>query len=83
VTLAAQVTKALNLSATATFNGREADFPAPNAAFARLDLRAAYAFSNALEVYGRIENATDKTYEDVSGYGEPGLSAFAGVRVKL
>jgi len=83
VTLAAQVTKAINLSATATFNGREADFPAPNAAFVKLDLRAAYAFSDALELYGRVENATDRSYEDVSGYGEPGVSGFAGVRIKL
>ena len=61
----------------------EADFPAPNEAFVRLDLRASWALREALELYARIENATDTDYQDVSGYGEPGASAFAGVRVRL
>lgn len=73
----------LLLSATVTFNGREADFPAPNESFVRLDLRAAYALSDQVTLYGRIENASDTTYQDVSGYGEPGISAFAGVRINL
>jgi len=81
VTLAAQITDALNISAMATFNGREADFPTANAGFVKLDLRAAYEIGEAIEFYSRIENATDADYEDVSGFGEPGLSAFAGVRV--
>jgi vitamin B12 transporter len=74
---------ALSLSATAYFNGREEDFPAPNASFARLDVRASYDVSETLQVYGRVENAADADYEDVSGYAEPGASAFAGVRVRL
>ncbi len=73
----------LLLSATLTFNGREADLPAPNESFVRLDLRAAYSLSDRLTLYGRVENATDKVYQDVSGYGEPGVSAFAGVRINL
>ncbi len=73
----------LTLSASTLFNGRENDTPAPNDGFIRLDLRAAYACSDGLELYGRIENATDADYQDVSGYGEPGLSAFAGIRAQL
>lgn len=76
-------TEALQLSASVIVNGREADVPAANRAFARLDLRAAWRLSEALELYGRIENATDAEYQDVSGYGEPGLSAFGGLRVRL
>ncbi|MHA7871550.1 MAG: TonB-dependent receptor plug domain-containing protein [Hyphococcus sp.] len=73
----------LSLSSTITINGEENDFPAPNDSFVRVDLRGAYAFSEAFEIYGRIENATDTAYQDVSGFGEPGLSAFGGVRVRL
>jgi vitamin B12 transporter len=73
----------LTLSASVIVNGREADFPAPNAAFVRLDLRAAWALSERFELYGRVENATDTDYQDVSGYGEPGASAFGGLRVRL
>ena len=82
VTLSAEATQALRVSATLAFNGREADFPAPNKAFVRLDLRAAYAVADGLELYGRVENAADATYQDVSGFGEPGASAFAGIRVR-
>lgn len=73
----------LTLSTTLAFNGREADFPTPNDSFVKLDIRAAYAISEALELYGRVENATDSDYEDVSGFGEPGAAAFAGIRVRL
>lgn len=73
----------LSISTSLIFNGEESDFPAPNDSFFRADLRAAYAISETLEIYGRIENLTDTNYQDVSGYAEPGLSAFGGVRVRL
>lgn len=73
----------LTLAASVIVNGRESDTPASNDAFVRLDLRAAYRFTGMLELYGRIENATDTDYQDVSGYGEPGPAAHGGVRVRL
>lgn len=73
----------LTLSASLILNGRENDFPAGNDAFARLDLRAIWRASEKVELYGRAENVTDTDYQDVSGYGEPGASVFAGVRVRL
>jgi len=73
---------ALTVSASAIFNGRENDAPAPNESYVTLDLRAAYAVSDHLELYGRVENAADADYQDVSGYGEAGVSAFAGVRLR-
>lgn len=76
-------TDSLSLAATLTVNGRENDTPAPNDGFVRLDLRAAYALTEKLELYGRMENATDTDYQDVSGYGESGLAAYGGVRVRL
>lgn len=74
---------ALALSASVIVNGREADFPSANDAFVRLDLRAAWALSERFELYGRVENATDTDYQDVSGFGEPGAAALAGLRVRL
>ena len=46
-------------------------------------VRAAMPVGRSLEIYGRIENATNTTYETVSGYGTPQRSAHAGVRVRL
>ncbi|MCK5745106.1 MAG: TonB-dependent receptor, partial [Oricola sp.] len=76
-------TERLSLAATLIVNGRENDTPAPNDGFVRLDLRAAWALTDQLELYGRVENAADADYQDVSGYGEPGLAAYGGVRVRL
>lgn len=73
----------LSISTSLIFNGDENDAPAPNESFFRADLRAAYAVSDRLELYGRVENLTDTEYQDVSGFAEPGLSAFGGVRVRL
>jgi vitamin B12 transporter len=47
------------------------------------DLRAAYAVSERIELYGRVENLFDEHYESVLGYGAPGRAAYAGVRLKL
>lgn len=75
--------EALTVSASVIVNGREDDVPVVNDAFTRIDLRAVWRLSEEFELYSRIENATDADYQDVSSYGEPGLSAFAGLRVRL
>ncbi|CCA92616.1 TonB-dependent siderophore receptor [Novosphingobium sp. PP1Y] len=46
-------------------------------------LRASYTIAQRYEVFARIENLTDADYTTVSGYGTPGRSAYAGVRVKM
>ncbi|WP_067732320.1 TonB-dependent receptor domain-containing protein [Novosphingobium naphthalenivorans] len=46
-------------------------------------VRASYALTDNIEVYGRVENLFDEHYEVVRTYGTPGRSAYAGVRVKL
>ncbi|MEL6361052.1 MAG: TonB-dependent receptor [Pseudomonadota bacterium] len=81
--LSLRPTPKLTFSSSLQINGDEPDFPAENDSFLRVDVRAAYDLTDALQVYGRIENATDTTYEDVSGFGEPGLSAFGGIRWRL
>jgi vitamin B12 transporter len=44
------------------------------------DVRASYPLRPRLEVYGRIENLTDKHYETAYQYGTLGRAAYAGVR---
>jgi vitamin B12 transporter len=44
------------------------------------DIRASYPLRPHLEVYGRIENLTDKHYETAYQYGSLGRAAYAGVR---
>lgn len=44
------------------------------------DLRASYPLTRSLEIYGRIENLTDKHYEVEYQYGTLGRAAYAGLR---
>jgi vitamin B12 transporter len=47
------------------------------------DLRASYPVNEQIEVYGRIQNLFDESYETISNYGELGRTAYAGVRAKF
>jgi vitamin B12 transporter len=51
--------------------------------YAVATLRASYTIADRYELYGRIENLTDAHYTVAAGYGTPGRSVFAGVRVKM
>ncbi|MFW2348788.1 TonB-dependent receptor plug domain-containing protein [Qipengyuania sp.] len=51
--------------------------------YAVLDLRAAMPLSDAVEIYGRIENVFDADYRSVAGYNSPGRGAFVGVRARM
>jgi vitamin B12 transporter len=76
-------TDRVSLGASLIVNGKERDFPTGNAAFVLADITASWRVTQALEIYGRIENAAGADYEDVSGYAEPPRSAYGGMRVKL
>jgi vitamin B12 transporter len=45
-----------------------------------LDLSGAFAFTETVEIFGRIENATDEVYQEVSGYETAARALYAGVR---
>jgi vitamin B12 transporter len=49
-------------------------------AYTLLDVRASYPVTDTIEVYGRVENATDRSYETTRSYGSPGRGAYLGVR---
>jgi len=48
-----------------------------------VDLRASYPVTDKLELYARIDNATNKWYETIYQYGTWGRTAFVGLRAKL
>lgn len=48
----------------------------------RTDLSLAYEVVPGIEAYGRIENLFDVHYQQISGYGAPGLSGRIGLRVR-
>ena len=52
-------------------------------AYTLVTLNADYTLNKKLNVYGRIENALDKTYQNVTGYATAGRSFYLGFRYKL
>ncbi len=48
-----------------------------------VSLMARYDLGRTFGLFARIENLLNTRYQEVLGYGTPGLSAFGGVRVEL
>jgi vitamin B12 transporter len=46
-----------------------------------INLAASYDISKNFRLFGRVENLLDKGYEEVKGFGTPGLSFFGGIRL--
>jgi len=45
-----------------------------------VNILASYHITKNFQILGRIENLFDKEYEEVKGYGTPGLSFFGGLK---
>jgi vitamin B12 transporter len=45
-----------------------------------LDLSVSYQVLKELELYGRVENATDERYQEIPTYNTPGAAGYAGFR---
>ncbi len=54
---------------------------APREDFGVLDAGFRYRASERVELRGRIENALDEDYQEISGYNTPGRAAYVGVRL--
>ena len=44
---------------------------------------ASYKLTPQMEIYGRVENLLDQRYEEIYGFGTPGLAAYGGLRIRL
>lgn len=45
--------------------------------------RVGFDLTERIEIYGRIDNLFDAKYQDVVGYATPGMTAYAGLRLRL
>ncbi len=73
----------LTLSLGASYNGEEADGAQTLDSFVLVNVRAAYALTDGIELFARVENATDADYQDNFGYGTAPASAFGGVKARF
>ncbi|SDD40751.1 TonB-dependent receptor plug domain-containing protein [Kordiimonas lacus] len=86
-----QVTDRLTTNVSITLNGKEHDtsvnFETGERevvdAWTRVDLSAAYKLTDTIELFGRVDNLFDEEYQQVLGYGTPGISAYVGVRARF
>lgn len=46
-------------------------------------IAGSYRIGDSIELFGRVENLLDATYQEVISYAPPGLSAFGGIRLAL
>ncbi len=55
----------------------------PVDAYTLLNVGAYYDVTERLQLFGRLQNAFDKDYEEVIGYATMGRAAFGGIRYAL
>ena len=48
--------------------------------YTKIDLSTSYCLTNNFQIFARIENLFDKSYEEVRGYATQGRSFYAGVK---
>jgi vitamin B12 transporter len=48
-----------------------------------VDLKASYPMTEKIELYGRIENLFEQTYQTTLTFGSPGRGAYAGLRARF
>jgi vitamin B12 transporter len=65
------------------YNGEEANTDGSDLdSWTRVDLTGSYDLNETIELYGRIENMFDGEYQQILGYGAPGLSGSVGLRLR-
>jgi vitamin B12 transporter len=65
------------------YNGAESDPAGEVDSWARVDVAGRYELGDAIELFARIENLFDEKYQQVLGFGTPGLSGYLGARLRF
>ncbi|HYD28482.1 TonB-dependent receptor plug domain-containing protein [Brevundimonas sp.] len=72
------------LAAAVTVRGEsdQEDIGGVREAFVVAHLNGSYALTDQVSLTARIENLADERYQQAFGYGEPGRSAYVGIRLR-
>jgi len=74
----------LNVNLNAQYVGkryRNADNSGSMPAYTLYNLAASYDVMEWLKIFGRVENLTDKNYQSIYQYGEPGIGFYGGLKM--
>jgi vitamin B12 transporter len=73
----------LEASLAVRHNGDQSDGFGPDVpAWTRVDLAGTWELSPQAELYARVENLFDEAYQQIGGYGTPGISGLVGFRLR-
>ena len=84
--------RAANVNLGIRYNGKQDDFVFDAASnrstvtldsFTLINLGLSFEVHDGVEVFARGENLLDDNYQEVFGFGTPGIAGFAGLRIKL
>jgi len=70
----------------ARFDNDFSSFPAKRIkldAYTVVDLSGSYKVTHRISFFGRVDNLFNANYEQVKGYGTPGVSGYAGIRLNF
>jgi vitamin B12 transporter len=48
-----------------------------------VNLSASYTLYSNIDIYGRVDNLFNTYYEEIYGYGTPGLSGYLGFKLNF
>lgn len=51
--------------------------------YTRVDIASSYQLNKDIQIFGRVENLFDRTYQEVLGYATPGISFYAGTKISF
>ncbi len=77
---ATQLVGAWQLGGNLRFSGQRPDSTKTLDAYVVADATASFALSSELSAFGRVDNLTNKAYQTVYGYNQPGRGVFVGLR---
>ncbi|MGH1350441.1 MAG: TonB-dependent receptor plug domain-containing protein [Methyloligellaceae bacterium] len=73
-----------NLNLNVNYNGDMADIGGVTLDdYVLVNLAGSYKVKPNVELYARVENLLDEDYQEVFGYETAGISAYAGIKIKL
>ncbi len=73
----------LNVNVNAQYTGkryRQTDNKSDMPDYTLVNLAASYQAADWFEIFGRIDNLTNKRYESIYQYGEPGIGFYGGMK---
>ncbi len=78
-----QLSEEIQFGGSVYYSGSQEDVSGSVAAYTLVGLRASYKLYPGYELYGRVDNLTNKQYQEIIGFGTPGRAGYIGLRAEF